>query len=444
MKSTRTTHRLAACVAVASVALVAGCSTSGSSSSSSASAGSGKGTISIWAHSGQPGENAALEAAVAGFNKSHPTIHANLRLISADTYTTTVTNTPKSQLPDVLEMDGPTVGAFAYNAKLAPLKQFVSASVVSNATAGAIAEGTSNNTLYALPMYDSALGLYANKKMLDAAGVKYPTSTADAWTPAEFLKALQVLAKANKSGKSLDIDESSLNQEWGTYGFSPVIQSAGGNLIQNGKATGVLNSAASIKAMTEFASWKPYVDPNADGNAFQDGRVALSWSGHWEYPVYSKAIGASNLLDLPLPNFGTGSKTGAGSWTWGIGAATKDGSAAGQFLDYLLDDQNVTAMTNADGAPPATKTAFAADKLYQPGGGLALWGQNLQHTCPASAITSTCVAIYRPVTAGYPTITSNFATALAAIFNGADPKTALTNAAKAIDQNFSDNNGYQQ
>jgi multiple sugar transport system substrate-binding protein len=432
--------------AVASCLGLAACGSSGSTSSEAGqpSAGDGTGSIVIWAHQGQDSENAVVQAAVADFNSSQSKIKATLKLLSGDTYTATVTNTPANKLPDVLEIDGPTLAAHAYNQKLAPLTGLVSDATVDNATPGAVAEGTSGGKLYALPMYDSALGLFGNKKMLDAAGVRYPTSVATAWTAPEFKQVLQKLAAASKGGKALDIDEQyGLSGEWGTYAYAPLLWSAGGNLVKDDKASSVLDSDSSAAALTEFQSWKPFVDPNADGNAFSAGRVALGWGGHWLYPTYSKALGA-DLLALPLPNMGGGAKTGAGSWTWGIGSGTKNGKAAGAFIDFLLNDKNVTAMTTANGAPPATKSAFAANKTYQSGGGLALWGEQLQHACPASDITATCVAVYRPVTAGYPTITAKFGGALSAIFGGSEVKKELSAAAKAIDQNFADNDNFKE
>ncbi|HET9648916.1 MAG TPA: extracellular solute-binding protein [Microlunatus sp.] len=432
----------AAVAAVMATALVACSSGAGSNPGSTAESGSGTGTISVWAHQGQDSENAAIQAAVDGFNASQSNVKAMLRLLSGDTYTTTITNTPADKLPDVMEMDGPTLASYVYNGKLSPLDGFVSQQTVDNATPGSIAEGTDNGKLYGLARYDSAMGLFANQKMLKAAGISYPTSIEKAWTAEEFSAALKKLAAQNKSGKSLDINEGSLSGEWGTYGFSPLVQSAGGNLIKDNKASGVLDSAESVQALTTFASWKPYVDPNADGNAFTKGRVAIGWGGHWLYPNYSKALG-EDLLALPLPNMGTGAKAGAGSWTWGIGSATKNGKAAGAFMDYLLNDKNVIAMTTANGAPPATKSAFAADKLYQSDGALDLWGQELAKACPASAITADCVAVYRPVTPGYPTITAKFSAALAAIYGGANAQEQLTTAAKAIDQNYADNDNFQ-
>jgi multiple sugar transport system substrate-binding protein len=221
-----------------------------------------------------------------------------------------------------------------------------------------------------------------------------------------------------------------------------LVWSAGGNLIKDGKAQGVLDSDESVGALATFAGWKPYVDSNPDGKAFPEGRVAIGMGGHWLYPSYSKALG-NDLLVLPLPNMGNGAKAGSGSWTWGIGANTKNGKAAGAFLDYLLNDENVKAVTDANGAPPATKSSFEGASLYQQGGALALWGEQLANACASDAITANCVAVSRPVTPGYPTITSKFSAALAAIWGGADPKTELTNAAKAIDSNFEDNNGYK-
>ena len=431
-------------VAVASALAITACSSGGAqpSATTETSMGSATGPITVWAHQGTTEEVAAIQAAVSGFNSSQSGIKVDLKLIPGDSYTTTVNNTPTDQMPDVLDMDGPTVANYAYNGKLQPIDELVSKATVSNATGGSIAEGTYNGKLYALAQFDSAMGFFGNKKLFDAAGVKYPTSAADAWTADEFAAAVKKLAATNSSGKSLDITESALSGEWGTYGFAPLIWSAGGNLIQDDKAQGVLDSAASVAAMTKFATWKPYVEANSDGQAFQKGRVAIAMGGHWLYPSYSKAVG-SNLLVLPLPNMGNGAKAGAGSWTWGVGASSKNGKAAGAFIDYLLNDDNVKAMTSANGAPPATKTAFQGASLYQSGGALALWGNQLANACAASNISGSCIAVYRPVTPGYTTITAKFSSALAAIWGGADPQTELTNAAKAIDSNFADNNGYK-
>ncbi|MEU8845645.1 sugar ABC transporter substrate-binding protein [Streptomyces sp. NPDC048564] len=436
-------HRRTGLTALALLPLAALAACGGGGSDTAAEEGSGKGTISVWAHQGQASETAALQNAVKSFNSSQNDVKAELKLIPENDYTKTITATDPSELPDVLEFDGPTMANFVYNSKLAPLDDYVSAKTLGNATDAIKAQGEIGGKHYGLGMFDSGLGMYANKKLLDAAGVKYPTSVDDAWTAEEFGKALKALKAEDSDGKVLDISEQyGLAAEWGTYGFSPIVWSAGGALLKDGKAEGALDSPKVVSAMKTFQSWKTYVDPNTDGNAFAKGKVPLSWVGHWNYPAYSEALG-DDLVVLPLPDFGNGPKTGQGSWAWGIGADSKNGKAAGTFLDYLLNDTNVGAMTKANGAVPATRTALAKSELYKEGGPLQLFADQLARPCGDSDIDASCVAVTRPVTAGYPTITAKFNTALNSIYGGADPEEALQKAARAIDRDFADNAGYE-
>ncbi|NBM14496.1 sugar ABC transporter substrate-binding protein [Streptomyces sp. GC420] len=440
-RSRRRRHTVGTGLALAlPMAALAACG--GGGGTTEADSGSGKGTISVWAHQGQKSEDDALQGAVRSFNASQGEVRVELKLIPGNDYTKTITTTDASALPDVMEFDGPTMANFVYTRKLAPLDSYVSRGTIDNVTDAIKAQGTVGDKLYGLGMYDSGLGIYGNKKLLDKAGVTYPKDLSDGWSAKEFTAALARLKDKDPDGKTLDIQEGNgLATEWGTYGFSPIVWSAGGTLMKDGKAAGALDSPEAVSALKTFQSWKSDIDPNTDGNAFAKGRVALSWVGHWMYPAYSEALG-DDLVVLPLPDFGKGPKTGQGSWGWGIGAGSKNGKAAGAFLDYLLGDTNVAAMTEANGAPPATRSALAKSRLYKEGGPLQLFAQQLDQPCGDTRITESCVAVTRPVTAGYPVVTSEFGKALSAVYGGADPKTALSKAARAIDRDFADNAGY--
>lgn len=61
---------------------------------------------------------------------------------------------------------------------------------------------------------------------------------------------------------------------------------------------------------------------------------------------------------MPLPNFDRGSKTGQGSWNWGITTNCRNPQNAMQFWEFLLQTDEVLAMTNANGAVPGTKQAI--------------------------------------------------------------------------------------
>jgi len=412
-----------------------------SSASESASQSAVAGTVKVWGHQGEAGEVTALQAAVDSFNSSQSNIKVELQLIPGEDYTKTIQATSGDKLPDILEYDGPLMSSFVYDGKLKPITGLVADATIANQTNSVKAQNTySDGQLYGVSMFDSGLGIYGNKKLLDAAGVKYPTGLSDAWTADQFEAALKQLAASDKDGKVLDIKEN-YGGEWPTYGFLPIVSSAGHVVVQDGKAEGNLNAPEVVAAVQKFASWRDLVDPNADDKAFVDGRVALSWVGHWLYNPYAEAM-KDDLVVLPLPDFGTGPKTGQGSWAWGIGATTQNGAAAGAFLDYLLNDTNVAAMTTANGAPPGTTSVTAASTLYKPDGALALFAEQLAATCGTGAPTKECVAVPRPITPAYPVISQKFSEAFFNAYNGGDAKAELDKAAAAIDQDYADNGGY--
>ncbi len=435
--------RAGAALGVAFLALAALSACGSGSTDTSAQAGSGSGTITVWAHDGQPEENAAISQAVSAFNNEHTGVTVRLTLIPEKTYTQTITSTNPSALPDVLEFDGPTMASDVFAGKLSPLSGLVSASTIGNQTTSVTAQNTYQGKRYGVSIIDSGLGLYGNKSMLDAAGVAYPTTWQNAWTADAFQTALTQLAAKAPGHKSLDIQENTFPGEWGSYGFLPIVNSAGKLAVANNTAQGNLNSPAVVAAITKFAGWSSDIDPNTDGNAFTAGRVALSWVGHWEYPTYEKALG-SNLVVLPLPNFGDGAKTGQGSWAWGISTSSKNGKAAGRFLDYLMGDKTVAAYTNADGAPPGTNSVLATDPLYRSGGPLNLYAQALQHSCSSTKITASCFATPRPVTPAYPVISEQFSSVIENVLKGGDAATLLNQAVGNIDRAYQENDNYGQ
>ena len=428
-------------LAVAAICgLVAAC---GGTGVKQAQPGSGSGTVVLWAHDGTAAENSAIQQAVTNFDNQKNGVTVNLSFIPSATYTQTVTNTPVSSLPDMLEFDGPTMAGFVFAGKLSPVTDFLSQATIGDQTDSVTAQDTYRGQRYGISLIDSGLALYGNKTMLDAAGVHYPTSWQDAWTAADFTAALEKLAAHTPTGLALDVQQNGFTGEWPAYGFLPIVSSTGNVVVRDNTAQGNLNNAKVIAAISQFAGWRRYIDPNTDGNAFTAGRVALSWIGHWLYPTYHQALGDA-LAVLPLPDFGAGAKTGQGSWAWGISANSRNAKAAGAFLDYLAGDPVVTAYTNADGAPPGTKTVLATDPLYKPGGPLELYSQALQHSCGSGTPGPGCVSAPRPVTPAYPVISEQFGTVIREALGGGDVAALLGHAVAAIDLAYQQNNNYGQ
>ena len=299
-----------------------------------------------------------------------------------------------------------------------------------------IKQGTyQDGKLYSLGQFDSGLAIWGNRTYLEQAGVRIPT-VAHPWNRAEFEEALARLQALPAVEHALDLRMDIHSVEGYTYSFSPILQSFGADLIDRTgyrSADGVLNGPAAKDALEMVQGWvkRGYVnlEPSAD-QEFVQGKAALSWVGHWMKAPYSEALG-DKLILLPMPDFGHGPKTGVGSWNWGISTACKNPRAAWEVLSFLLQPDQILRMTNANGAPPARKSALAQSELYRPGGLLHLYIEQ----------SEAGFAVPRPITPAYPVITKAFANAFKDIVRGANVKKELDQAVKEIDQGIKDNNG---
>lgn len=408
----------------------------GTTSLTTAGSASGPITVQLFFHSGQGPERDALNATLKAFSDRNPDITVDAVQLPEGRYTDQVNLAALAHsLPCLLDFDGPTLYNYAWSGYLVPLDKYVSPEMKADFLPSIIKQGTYNHHLYSLGQFDSGLGIYANKRYLSEVGVRIPTID-NPWTLTEFNDVLAKLKNVPGVQYPLDL-KMNMSGEWYTYGFSPFVESFGGDLINRSNyqsSSGMLNGPDAVAAMTWFqglfkqgySNLKPAGDTD-----FTSGKSALSWVGHWVYPDYSKALG-DNLLVLPAPNLGKGAKTGMGSWNWGITSSCKTPDAAWKVLNFILSPNEIARMTNANGAVPARKSAIAQSKLFAPNGLLQVFVQQLQRG----------IAEPRPITPAYPTITSAFAEAVVNIAAGADVKEELDKAVQKIDQDIKDNQGY--
>jgi len=396
----------------------------------------GRTVLTAWFHTGRPAEQKVMETQVERFNQANQDIVIQLTMIPEGEYNTQVqAAAADGKLPDILDLDGPYLANYAWKNHLLPMDGLLGEDLLSQLLPSIVAQGTYRGRLYAVGVFDSGLGLFGNRSLLEKADVRIPEHPEEAWRADEFEEVLARLSRLDPDGKVLDL-RLDYRGEWYTYAFSPVIQSAGGDLIDRTNfqsASGVLDSPGAIAGAKRIQGWftKGYVDPNTDTNSFVLGRVALSWCGHWEYPRYHEALG-DDLVLMPLPDFGRGVKTAMGSWCWALSTNCRHPAKAARFLAFLLTTREVLAMCSANGAIPATLPAIQASPLYGPGGPLRLFVEQLPFAVP------------RPQTPAYPVITSAFQQAFLDIRHGADPAQALRRAAEIIDQDIRDNLGYPE
>jgi multiple sugar transport system substrate-binding protein len=289
-----------------------------------------------------------------------------------------------------------------------------------------------------LGQFDSGVVLWGNRRYLRAAGVRIPTLESP-WSLTEFEKNLARLAALKEVDYPLDLSLHVKLHLFYSYAFSPILQGFGGDLIDRRNyrtAKGVLDGPQSVQAMTHFQrwfqnGWTRTVPVSAEGKDFEMGKTALSWTGHWGYFSYHKALG-KDLVLMPLPDFGRGIKTGMGSLTWGISSTCPHPDATWKFLaNYLLSPETILRMTNLTGGIPSRRSALALSPLYGPHGPLKLVLRQLE-----------VAGVPRPPTPAFDTISKAFGEAVGNIVAGADVQAELSKAADIIDQAIAAKQGH--
>jgi len=399
----------------------------------------GETTLTLWFHSGRAEEREAIAAVIDDFNNQDNGITVEVIRLPEGSYNEQVQAAALAgDLPDILDFDGPNVYNYAWSGYLIPLDDYLSEEIKNDLLPSIIAQASYNGKFYNLGSFDSGLALWGNKTYLEKAGVRIPSGVKDNWDRGEFLSALAKLKALPEIDYPIDFKMNYGIGEWFTYGFSPIVQSYGGDLIDRSdfqSADGILNGPEAVQAMTFFQSLfqEGYAKSSqaGDDDFYGKKRAALSYVGHWAWQTYRDALG-DELILLPMPRFGKRTTTGMGSWTWGISSNTKHPEAAWSVVSHLLSPESILTITNGNGAVPSRKSAIERSESYAPGGPLRLFADQLENG----------FGVPRPQTPAYPIITAAFAEAVQNIISGADVQAELDKAVRAIDRDIEDNRGY--
>jgi multiple sugar transport system substrate-binding protein len=430
-KTTRRALIATAVVAATAALTLTGCAKGGGTGGT----GTSGGQLVMWTHNaGNKAELGAIEKIVADFNASQSKYKVKVQAFPQDSYNQSVTAAAASKkLPCILDIDGPNVPNWAWAGYLAPLTGMDS--TLSKFLPSTV--GKYDGKTYSYGFYDVALTMMSRTSTLKEAGIRIPTID-QPWTKSEFQDALDKLKASGKFAYPADF-ATGLTGEWWPYAYSPLLQSAGGDLIDRDgykTADGVLNGPDAIAWAKWFRglvtngdiSAKSGSDPVAD---FVNGKTGILYDGGWAAEQV-RAQFKDDALFLPSVDLGKGPKIGGASWQWGVSKTCSDQAGAAAYMKFAAADKYVAQVAKATGTIPTTEAAAAMVPGYGPGGDNAIFRE-----------FSKKFAEVRPVTPGYPFIATTFTKAAQDIINGADPKSTLDQAVKDIDANQKSNNYFK-
>lgn len=430
----RTARLLATTFVAASLTLsVTACSKGGATSTQAASGGTQ--TLTLWTHNaGNKGELAAIQSVVDDYNASQTAYKVDLQSFPQDSYNQSVVAAAAAKkLPCILDIDQPNVANWAWAGYLAPIEGMDD--ILSKYLPSTVAKW--NGKTYAYGYYDVSLTWVTRESILKKYGIRVPTID-QPWTGEEFASALAKVKASGDFTYPADL-ATGWTGEWWPYGYSPFLQSFGGDLINRtdfSSAEGVLNGDAAVKwgewfqglAKDGMISKKSSADPTAD---FINGKTAFLWNGSWTaVPVREKV---KDVVFAPPVDFGNGPKVGGGSWTWGYSTGCASPEGALDYLKFAAQDKYVAKVAKDTNNIPTTDAAAAMVPGFEPGGENDVFRQY-----------SKKFTVMRPETPGYPFLATAFTKGAQDILNGADVKKTLDQMVADIDDNQKANNFFQQ
>ena len=315
--------------------------------------GGGKTTLAyaLWNQDQAP----VMEQVAAEFERTHPNIDISVQVTPFTEYFTKLqTAIGGGGGPDVFWLNAPNMALYASNKAVLPLSERAQRDGVD---VGAYPKSlvdlyTREGTLFALPRDFDTIGLWYNKALFDAAGVKYPTAD---WTWNDVRSAARRLTNRAKGVYGITA--------WLTdqQGYYNTIAQAGGHVVSpDGKQSGYDDP----KTISGLRFWTDLIRDGVSPThqqmtdtepkqMFQSGKIAMFYGGSWQAVSFKNTPAVADKIDVaPLP---AGEKDtciihGLGN---AINAKTKNADAAWEWVKFLGSKQAAEMMAKSGIVIPA-------------------------------------------------------------------------------------------
>lgn len=369
---------------LAGATALSGCATSGGDSGSETPTASTSGsptqkvTLRFQSLAFQEPTVEASKKIVQAWNTANPNVQVEYVQGSWDSvHDQLVTQFQGGTAPDIIQNESADMVGFAKQGYLADLKPHLSEEIVKDIPEGVWKTVTVDGKVIAAPTLLQSYVVFANTKLLQAAGVTVPTGDTMTWD--QFAS----MAKAATKGKQYGLG-------WGLKQPTSTVLSLdlnfGGTFFEtaDGKTSIKVgeNELAVPKRIHDMAYKDKSLDPatlsQGGGDvltAFVGGKYAMTVGGNYAAQQMTETAPAGfTWAVLPLLE-GTSANQVANPQTMSVAAGSKNVKEAAAFINFFMKAENLGSLAEGDWLIPTSAGARAA--VQKSTGGKNGWEQTL-------------------------------------------------------------------
>lgn len=367
-------------IALTTISLAACSSSSGTPEASSTASAAEPVALTFQSLSDQPAAIAATKSIVDSWNTANPNIQVTIVAAGWDSIADKLTTQFSGKVaPDIIHYEAAGIVPFAVDGYLADLTGLIDPTLKSDVPQGVWDSVTVDGKVVAVPTELQSYMVFANKTLLDAAGVKVPTGDTMTWDQ------FRQIAQATTANGTYGVG-------WGlkspTATFMSLGLGFGGTYFDGTGSKATIHIGTGEMAVPTHIHDMAYTDKSLDpvsltqsGSevlaAFYAGKDAMTVQGSYQAANMAKDAPAGfQWVVLPPLAGSAGAQQSANPQTLSVNVDSKHVNEAAKFINYFASTDNLAALNTADALIPASASAQA--KIAKDTGGANGWDMVLK------------------------------------------------------------------
>ncbi|PXY27918.1 ABC transporter substrate-binding protein [Prauserella muralis] len=325
---------------------------------------SGPVTLKFQSLSDQPAAIEATNKIVKAWNDEHPDVRVEVVPAGWDgVYDKLITQFNAGSAPDIVHYEAAGIVPFAVDGYLADLSPYLSEQTRADIPKGILDSVTVDGQVIAYPTELQSYMVFANRKLLQRAGVEIPTGPTMSW------EQLREIAKATTKDGTYGLG-------WGlsspTAAFMALAPGFGGKYFEGTGDNTTISIGEGETALPELVHTMAYEDKSImpvtltqSGSKtlapFYEGQIAMTVQG--SYQAANIAKDAPKGLDwvvLPPLAGPAGPEQAANPQTLSVNIDSEHVEESAEFIEFFTSTENLAALNEADALIPATNSAREA------------------------------------------------------------------------------------